>query len=158
MRATTLVQLPPELLCHILAPLDAYDLVRTCKAPKAMVDTSEMLQYIIDLSYFQMVPVGTSEMDTPPATRRKRLRQYALHDYTGSRSHVYDVHLRSLTTNDIHPDAAQPILKAFDKDNMDREIEKSRGSLKVQILGNDISTLHSKLVANWGTVGDYLQM
>lgn len=78
LRATTLpvVQLAQELLYLILSPLDAYDLVRvrqTCKALKAIIDNSEMLQYMIDLSYFQMIPMGTSEIDMPPATRRKRL-------------------------------------------------------------------------------------
>ncbi|KAG1750358.1 uncharacterized protein EDB91DRAFT_1303280 [Suillus paluster] len=79
MGAVTLVQLPPELLCLILALLDAHDLVRvrkTCRALKALVDNSEMLQYIIDLRYFQMVLVRTSETDVPWSTRRKRLRQH----------------------------------------------------------------------------------
>ncbi|KAG1752193.1 hypothetical protein EDB19DRAFT_2035719 [Suillus lakei] len=68
-----------ELLFLILAPLDAYDLIRvrkTCKALKEMVDHSEMLQYVIDLGYFQVIPVGASEMAVLPATQRKRLRQY----------------------------------------------------------------------------------
>ncbi|KAG1750362.1 uncharacterized protein EDB91DRAFT_685253 [Suillus paluster] len=150
-----------------------------------------MLQYIIDLGYFQMIPVGTSEQDVPPVTRRKRLRQYDAawqrfqyrqrcrlpsmmlghtHELLGGvyisvrdsriyfarlpsasdcndlhcwshpidvvtsveftfcaaqdlfvvaafsadiRSHVYDIHLKSLTTNDTHPDAVQPILKGL---------------------------------------------
>ncbi|KAG1797038.1 uncharacterized protein HD556DRAFT_269508 [Suillus plorans] len=32
------------------------------------------------------------------------------------RIHADDIHLRSLTTNEIHADAAQPILKTVDKD------------------------------------------
>lgn len=78
-RATTLVQLAQEHLYLMLFSLDAYDLVRvrqTCKALKAIVDNSEMPQYVIDLSYFQMIPVGTSDIDMPPAIRRKRLRHH----------------------------------------------------------------------------------
>ncbi|KAG2078492.1 hypothetical protein BDR04DRAFT_1147182 [Suillus decipiens] len=76
----TLVKLQPELLYLISSPLDAYDLVRvrqTCKMLKAMIDGSEMLQYVIDLNYFQMIPMGTSEMDVPPVLCRERLRQHA---------------------------------------------------------------------------------
>ncbi|KAG1748311.1 uncharacterized protein EDB91DRAFT_1079296 [Suillus paluster] len=56
-----------------------YDLVRvrkTYKTLKALVDDSEMLQYIIGLSYFQMIRVGTSETGVPPATRLRQLRQH----------------------------------------------------------------------------------
>ncbi|KAG1776413.1 hypothetical protein EV702DRAFT_1110730 [Suillus placidus] len=35
-----------------------------------------MLQYTIDLGYFQINPMGSSEVDVPSATRRKRLRLY----------------------------------------------------------------------------------
>ncbi|KAG1745154.1 hypothetical protein EDB19DRAFT_1692682 [Suillus lakei] len=235
MKIGTLDQLPPEILGHcILALLDAYDLVRvrkTCKALKATVDTSEMLQYIIDLGYFRMIPVGTSETDASPATCRKRLRQqdaawqhfeykknFTLHstllgsihdpvggmfgsikgdciyfarlpslsdsvdlhcwnhpvdgiallDFTfcpaqdllvlvasppGLQNYEYDIHLRSLTTNDAHPDAAQPILKALNRDDINRET-----SLKIKILGNYISMLRWNVVENRGMVGDYLQM
>ncbi|KAG0693267.1 hypothetical protein DFH29DRAFT_407018 [Suillus ampliporus] len=239
MRAITLVQLPPELLSLILVLLDACDLVRmrkTCKALKALVDNSEMLQYIIDLCYFQMVPVGTSEQEVPPATRRKRLRQHdaawqrfeykrkctlppmmlgPIYEFGGGiyasageeciqfarlpsasdsndlhcwshpvdpttsvdftfcaaqdllvvvafppdsdvGSHVYDIHLRSLTTNDAHPDAAQPILKGFDKDIIDREIVYSAGHVDVHIIGNYISMLIWNVVIYDGM--NYMQM
>ncbi|KAG0702007.1 hypothetical protein DFH29DRAFT_923376 [Suillus ampliporus] len=235
----TLVQLPPELLCHILAFLDAYDLVqvrKTCKALKAMVKDTEMLQYIIDLSYFQMIPVGTSETDVPPATRRKKLRQhntawqrieykqkctlplsmpgfiYAfaggiygsvgedcihftrlpsasdsgdLHcwshpidemaftnftfcaaqdllvvvtDSPDIQSHAYDIHLSSLTTNDTHPDAAQPFLKALDNDDIGDRIFNPSGHVKVQIIGNYISMLCRDGIGNVGNVVDCMQM
>ncbi|KAG2039094.1 hypothetical protein BDR03DRAFT_860704 [Suillus americanus] len=239
LKATRLVQLPPELLYLILSPLDACDLVRvrqTCKALKVMIDNSETLQYVIDLRYFQMIPMGTSEMDVPPATCRKRLRQHDaawqrfeykqkctlpsmmlgpifeflggvygsagedcihftrlpsatdsndLHcwshpvdattsvDFTfcaaqdllvvvayspDPRTHAYDIHLRSLTTNDVHADAAQPILKALDKDIIDREIIQSTGHVNVQIMGNYISMLLWNIVVNESMVGDYMQM
>ncbi|KAG1750126.1 hypothetical protein EDB19DRAFT_1629386, partial [Suillus lakei] len=234
-----LVQLPPELLCHVLVFLDAYDLVRVrkiCKVLKEIVDNSEILQYTIDLSYFQMIPVGSSETDVPPATRRKRLR---LHDDAWQRveyklkftlpssmlgqiyafgggiygsaeencirfarlpaasdscdlyqwshpvdittlvdvtfcaaqdllivvarppdlqNHVYDVHLRSLTTNDTHPHAAQPFLKALDKDNIGRQILGSMDRVKVQIIGDYISILCRDVLGNTGSFLDCLQL
>ncbi|KAG1888330.1 hypothetical protein F4604DRAFT_1716930 [Suillus subluteus] len=219
MRAITLVQLPPELLFLILVPLGAHDLVRvrkTCKTLKETVDHSEMLQYVIDLGYFQM---EASEMDVPPATRRERLRQHdaawqrfeykqkytlpavmvgplsdilggvygsagskdciifacmpfgtdsndlhswncpvdatTLMDFTfcpaqdllvvvalspDSLTYAYDIHLRSLTTNDAHPDAAQPILKALDTDTIGHAIPQST-SAEVHIMGSYVIML-----------------
>lgn len=236
-RVITLVQLPPELLHLILSPLDAYDLVRvrqTCKALKGMIDNSEILQYVIDLSYFQMIPMGSSEMDAPPAICRKRLRQYnaawqrfeytrkctlpsmmlgplfkfsggvygslgddcihfirlpsatdsnELHcwshpddpltsvDFTfcaaqdllavvahsPDLTHAYDIHLRSLATNDIHTDAPQPILKVLDRDIIDHMIQPT-GHVDVQIMGKYISLLVWDIVVNDLVVGDYMQM
>ncbi|KAG1752167.1 hypothetical protein EDB19DRAFT_1672301 [Suillus lakei] len=177
-----------------------------------------MLQYVIDLGYFQMIPMGASEMGVP-ATRRKRLREHdaawqrfqynqkytlppimlgpvfdvlgGVHCSTVSRrsesihfasmpfgadsddlrswscattsmenfafcpvqgllvvvtrspdfwSHAYDIHLKSLTTNDVHPDAAQPILKALDKDIIDRAMLEPTG-VNVHIMGKYISML-----------------
>ncbi|KAG2137484.1 hypothetical protein DEU56DRAFT_803852 [Suillus clintonianus] len=239
LRAITLVQLPPELLYQMLALLDAYNLVRlrqTCKALKALIDNSEVLQYVIDLSYFQMIPMGTSEMDELPATCRKRLRQHdaawqrfeykqkctlpsvmlgrmfeflggvygsagedcihftrlpsaadsndlhcwshpidatTLVDFTfcaaqdllvvvadspNPRTYPYDIHLRSLTTNDIHHDAAQPILKALDRDIIDREIVRSTGHVNVQIMGDYISMQMRNIVVNGAMLGNYIQM
>ncbi|KAG1748309.1 uncharacterized protein EDB91DRAFT_1344869 [Suillus paluster] len=239
MSTRTLVQLPPELLCHTLAFLDAYDLVRvrkTCKALKAMVDDSETLQYVIDLSYFQMIPVGISETDVPPATRRKQLRQHdaawqrigykqrctlpsfmsgsiyefvggiygsvgedcihfarlpspsdsgdlyywsqpidimALADFTfcaaqdllivvtyspDVQSRAYDIHLRSLTTNDAHPDAARPFLKALDNADIGRRISGPSGHVKVQIIRNYINMLCRNVIGNVPNVVDCVQM
>ncbi|KAG2140120.1 hypothetical protein DEU56DRAFT_735144 [Suillus clintonianus] len=239
MSTITLIQLPPEILCHVLAFLDAYDLMRirkTSKRLKEIVDDSEMLQYTIDLSYFQMIPVGPSETDVPPATLRKQLGLYnaawqraeyewkcslpslmlgqiyafgggiygsagencisfarlpsasdsgdlyywshpvdvpALVDFTfcaaqdlliivsrppDLQSYVYDVHLRSLTTNDTHPDAAQPSLKALDEDDVGRRILDPIGHVKVQIVGNYISMLCRDAIGSMGNVLDCIQL
>ncbi|KAG2030422.1 hypothetical protein BDR03DRAFT_987110 [Suillus americanus] len=241
MTAKTLVQLPSELLYHTLSFLDSHDLVRvrkTCKRLKGIVDNSEVLQYIIDLGYFQMNPMGSSEEDVPPAMRRERLRLYdaarqhvefklkrtlplptsglarvdafgggiygsagesCIHflrlppdasdsgdlshsydwnhpvdttnlvnftfcaaqdllvvvarspdllDYVGRRSHAYEIHLKSLTTNDTHPDAAQPFLKALDKHDINNRILSTIGCVKVQIIGNYVSMLSWAVIAN----------
>lgn len=66
------------------------------------------------------------------------------------RTHTDDIHLRSLTTNEIHADAAQPILKTVDKDC---EIVQSTNQWNVRIMGNYISMLQHAMV-NEGTVGD----
>ncbi|KAG1887306.1 hypothetical protein F4604DRAFT_1646062 [Suillus subluteus] len=239
MSTTTLVQLPPELLCHVLTFLDSYNLVRVRKDAshylfKEIVDDSEMLQYLIDLDYFQMIPVGSSEMDASPATRRKRLRLYddawqrveynlqctfpssmlgqiyafwgGIYSSAGEncirfarlpsasdslyywshpvdittvvavafcavqdllivvshpsdlQSHVYDVHLRSLTTNDTHPDAAQPFLKALDKDNIGGRIFDFMDYVKVQIIGNYIIMLCQEVTGNMGNTLDCMQL
>ncbi|KAG1876399.1 hypothetical protein F4604DRAFT_1622086 [Suillus subluteus] len=235
MTAKTLVQLPSELLHHTLSFLDSHDLVRvrkTCKTLKEVVDDSEMLQYTIDLGYFQMNPGGSSEEDVPPAMRRERLRlhdaarqhvEFKLkrtlplpmsglarvdafgggiygsagencihfvrlppdasdsgdlshsHDWSHPvdtanlanftfcaaqdllvvvarspdlRSHAYEIHLKSLTTNDTHPDAAQPFLKALDKHDIDHKILNTVGCAKVQIIRNYVSMLSWADIAN----------
>ncbi|KAG1745151.1 hypothetical protein EDB19DRAFT_1958795 [Suillus lakei] len=76
----------------------------------------------------------------------------------GIQGHEFDIHLRSLTTNDVHPDAAQSILKALDKDNVDHA--RLPSVLKVQILGNYVTMLRRTLqtTENRDMVGDYLQM
>ncbi|KAJ8591264.1 hypothetical protein M405DRAFT_880566 [Rhizopogon salebrosus TDB-379] len=153
--STTLLRLPPELLCHILVYLDdGYDLMRvrqTCKALKALVVDSEELQYVIDLCYFRMTHVGTHETDVSLTMHRRRLRQHKdawqrfeyktkctlqpvsairVVDGPDDGSHAFDIHLRSLATNEIHPDAARSILRAF---------ENKRGSNipeKLQIVRN----------------------
>ncbi|OAX42310.1 hypothetical protein K503DRAFT_863141 [Rhizopogon vinicolor AM-OR11-026] len=234
MSAITMVRLPPELWCHILAFLDVYGLLqvrKTCKALKGMVDNSEILQYIIDLRYFRMIEaVGTYETNVPPvAARRKRLRQHeaawqrieyqrkytvpltipgdrdrftcdvfgaagrdviyfvrlpptlesdpdlvrswshsidvaTMIDFTfcpeqdllivvasapDNLTHV-DIHLRSLTTNETHPDAAQPILKAFDINCV------FLGGLRIS--GNYICFLCLDTIADDRIIGDCMQM
>jgi hypothetical protein len=51
----------------------------------------------------------------------------------GSRNYAFEIQLRSLTTNEIHPEAARSILRAF-------KIEKGNamGNMpeKLQIIGN----------------------
>jgi hypothetical protein len=46
------------------------------EALKAFVDNSEMLQYIIDLCYFQMIQVDAYEANVPLTTRCEQLRQH----------------------------------------------------------------------------------
>ncbi|KAG1745156.1 hypothetical protein EDB19DRAFT_1632240 [Suillus lakei] len=242
MSTRTLVQLPPELLHHALSFLDSYDLVRvrkTCKTLKRIVDNSEMLQYIIDLGYFQMIPMGSSDTDVPPVTRRKRLRLYDaarqrvefklkytlpfpmlqfdhIYAFGGGiygavvencfhfarlpsdasdsgdvdchcwshpidvttlvnftfcaaqdllivvarspylQSHVYDIYLRSLTTNDTHPDAAQPFLKALDR--YGHQMQDSWHCKKLQIIGNYIGILCWAFIATVNDALDIIQV
>ncbi|KAG2134810.1 hypothetical protein DEU56DRAFT_858701 [Suillus clintonianus] len=240
MRAKTLQQLPSELLCHTLSFLDAYDLVRvrkTCRALKGIIDNSEMLQYAIDLGYFQMIP-GSSETDVPTATRRKQLRLYdaarqrvdykvkytlssskqglehvyafgggiygsAAEDlihftrlpsasdsgdiYSWSypvdsttflnftfcvaqdllilstrslnlRSHAYEIHLKSLTTYQTHPDAAQPFLKVLDQYNVDHRSLHPRSHMKLQIIGNYVCMLCRAVISNGDDYLDAMQL
>jgi hypothetical protein len=51
----------------------------------------------------------------------------------GSRNYAFDIHLRSLTTNEIHPDAARSILRAFEN-----EYDSAMGNIleKLQIIGD----------------------
>ncbi|KAH7909863.1 hypothetical protein BJ138DRAFT_1154276 [Hygrophoropsis aurantiaca] len=193
----TFLGLPVELLCHVLGELEALDLLaarKTCQVLKQTIDNSEALKYILDMQYYQMVPVPWSKL--PVAARRKQLRQreaawqklkhrascklpldtlgavyefvggiYA--DYSGGKirffqlptvekpeidvawthstsewnlveftfalaqdlliivaessdldHHAYDVHIRSLSTNEPHPMAGRTTLQALRKDTV----------------------------------------
>ncbi|KAF9233426.1 hypothetical protein BU15DRAFT_53930 [Melanogaster broomeanus] len=78
-----LTQLPTELLCQILGYLDVHQLVharKICKAIKNAIDCSELLQYTIDLGFYQMSegksPLGQNMSQVPVVTRRKELHQF----------------------------------------------------------------------------------
>jgi hypothetical protein len=73
----------------------------------------------------------------------------------GRRSHAYEIHLKSLTTNDTHPDAAQPFLKALDKYH---QISDPRGHMKVKIVGNYVSTLCRAVITNVDDILYSIQM
>ncbi|OJA17833.1 hypothetical protein AZE42_03321 [Rhizopogon vesiculosus] len=171
---------------------EVFDVSETCKALKAVIDNSGMLQYIIDLRYFRMIHVPGTHCETdvvPVSMHHRQLKQHedawqyfeykqkctlqpastihvvggmygsvrenaihfaplsslsdsdAVHSWShpvdtvpwlaftfcpaqdlfivvtlpaNNESHVFDIHLRSLTTNETHPGATRSVLKAFD--------------------------------------------
>ncbi|KAF9225895.1 hypothetical protein BS17DRAFT_699998 [Gyrodon lividus] len=78
-----LTQLPTELLCQILGYLDAHQLVharKICKTIKSAIDCSELLQYTVDLGFYQISegkhPLGQNLPQVPVAIRRKGLHRF----------------------------------------------------------------------------------
>ncbi|OJA08006.1 hypothetical protein AZE42_01093 [Rhizopogon vesiculosus] len=74
--ALGLVDLPVDILLHILVYFDVYDLVRArriCNTLRRVIDSSEKLLYAIDLKYYRMIHLPGSA--SPIATRRRLLRQ-----------------------------------------------------------------------------------
>ncbi|OJA11368.1 hypothetical protein AZE42_05150 [Rhizopogon vesiculosus] len=70
---------------------------------------------------------------------------------------VHDIHLRSLKTNETHPDAAQSILKAFYIDHIATQAHQLCPE-KLQVIGNYISLLYLDNDPINRTVGDHMQM
>ncbi|KAH7886882.1 hypothetical protein F5I97DRAFT_1807942 [Phlebopus sp. FC_14] len=249
MQRLALPSLPVELLCHILSYLDAHQLAharKICKVVKAAIDHSELLQYIIDLGFYNVVEAGPPQISiqsqaavsvpVPVAMRRKELREleaswqrlryrgrcgfslpvsgpiydfmggiYALAGEGGLRfavlphghetqpvrtwnhnidtismidltfcpfqdllvivtmtadnhNHAYDVHLKTLATNQPHPHAALPVLQALKQSDTATDSFHAGGPVKLQVMGNYLALLCRDVVANDSYVGDYLQL
>lgn len=69
---------PAELLLQILGHLDLYDLIRArkvCSDIRHLIDSSSELQYLIDVRYFNVIPISLPSCDIDIATRRQLLQK-----------------------------------------------------------------------------------
>ncbi|EIW78320.1 hypothetical protein CONPUDRAFT_75036 [Coniophora puteana RWD-64-598 SS2] len=75
--AKNLSTLPLELLCLILTFLECKELLRirrVCKLLKDIVDSTERLQYLVDMAFFQTMPAKSLDQNPSMYSRRQRLR------------------------------------------------------------------------------------
>ncbi|KAH7928596.1 hypothetical protein BV22DRAFT_1110357 [Leucogyrophana mollusca] len=72
--------------------------------------------------------------------------------------HPYDIHLRTLSSNEPHPLAAVTVLQALDRDHVAPVISEPGGPVKIQVVGDYIGLLCRDIMVEGDSVGAYLQV